>query len=82
MVTYLTDNLISSCNMEEHPQHLQQVFQIQQENGLIDNALKRLFGQSQLQFFIYRISPEGIMPLVENIETIQNFPNPQRTFVI
>jgi hypothetical protein len=65
--------------MKERLQHLRQVFQIQQENGLIDNTLKRLCGQSQLQFFVHSISPEGIILLMKNIKIIQNFPHPQRS---
>jgi hypothetical protein len=35
--TYLDDHLITKCTLEEHLLHLQQFFQVLQENGLTIN---------------------------------------------
>jgi recombinational DNA repair protein (RecF pathway) len=51
-------------------------FQLLQENGLIINTSKCAFAQSQLEFLGHKISPEGIVLLAKNIETIQIFPPP------
>ena len=70
------DILIFGKNLEEHNNALRQCFRILQENSLTLNPNKCEFGKTELEFFGYIISGEGIRPTKEKIEAVQNYPPP------
>ncbi len=74
---YLDDILIASKNIEEHIEHLNIIFKILQDNGLIINLEKCEFGVSELEFLGHLVSENSIKPLPKKVEAIQNFPLPQ-----
>lgn len=55
---YLDDLLIASTSPEEHKQHLHQLFQRLQDNGLCVNADKCEFAKEQLTFLGHLITPK------------------------
>ena len=53
---YLDDLLIASPDMDTHLQHLQQVFQLLSDNGILINAQKSEFAVPSLDFLGHRVS--------------------------
>ena len=74
---YLDDILVASNNMQQHQQHLQQLFTILRDNGLLVNIDKCLFAQSTLSFLGHTVSATGITPLPATVKSINTFPQPQ-----
>jgi hypothetical protein len=70
--TYLDEHLITSRTLEEHLLHLQQFFQVLQENGLTIN----LFAVSSLKFLGHMVDEAGITPLPRHITAVQDCPPP------
>ncbi len=74
--TYLDDHLISSRTLEEHLLHLQQFFQVLQENGLTINPAKCVFAVSSLKFLGHMVDEAGVTPLPKHIAAVQDCPPP------
>ena len=72
---YLDDILVASPSREIHAQHLQQVFKLLSDNGLI-NKQKCELGVSVLDYLGHRVTPKGIQPLSDRIDVISEFPTP------
>ena len=68
---YIDDVLIASTNAEEHKQHLQLVLNRFQEYGVIINPSKCQFGVIQLKFLGHSVNSQGICPLPEKVQAIQ-----------
>ena len=68
---YLDDILVFSSNPQEHLEHLRNIFQILEANGLVVNRAKCILGVSKLDFLGYHVTPEGIAPLPEKVEAIR-----------
>ena len=73
---YLDDILVASSSLEEHYQHLQQLFDRLQEHGLVVNPDKCVFAASNIDFLGHHISSAGSKPLPEKVAAIRNFPRP------
>lgn len=56
---YIDDILVFSKTLEEHVQHLANVFKIMQHAGLRINKRKSEFAKDELSFLSYRINKEG-----------------------
>jgi len=74
--TYLDDHLIASHTLEEHLLHLQQFFQVLQENGLTINPAKCVFAVSSLKFLGHMVDEAGITPLPKHVAAVQDCPPP------
>jgi hypothetical protein len=74
--TYLDDHLITKCTLEEHLLHLQQFFQVLQENGLTINPAKCVFAVPSLKFLGHMVDEAGITPLPRHVTAIQDCPPP------
>ena len=75
--TYLDDHLIASRRtLEEHLLHLQQFFQVLQENGLTINPAKCVFAVSSLKFLGHMVDEAGITPLPRHVAAVQDCPPP------
>ena len=68
---YLDDVLVASATPAEHLRDLERLFKRLQENGLVINAKKCVFGQSTIDFLGYRIDAEGIHPMEERVSAIR-----------
>ena len=68
---YIDDILVASDNMEQHLEHLREVFQILSDNGMIVNRAKCTLGKDSLDFLGYRVDTTGIAPLPERVEAIR-----------
>ena len=74
---FIDDLLIFSRNEMEHFRHLQLVFERLSQYGLILNRDKCIFKVPEIDFLGHRISHKGVLPLVQKVEAIQNFPMPK-----
>jgi hypothetical protein len=70
--TYLDDHFIASRTLEEHLLHLQQFFQVLQENGLTINPAKCVFAVSSLKFLGHMVDEAGITPLPRHVPAVQD----------
>ena len=73
---YIDDILIASSTPEEHQNHLIAVFQRFKEFGVIINPSKCEFGANQLTFLGHHVTAQGIQPLTDKVQAIQQFPQP------
>ena len=73
---YIDDILTASSNPEVHQQHLILVFERFKEFGMMINPSKREFGVNHLAFLGHFGTAQGIQPLPDKIEAIQQFPQP------
>jgi hypothetical protein len=74
---YLDDLIIASHTLEEHHEHLRQIFTILQENGLQINPSKCVFTASAVEFLGHRVDQHGVRPLPRHVQAISDFPPPQ-----
>ncbi|GBM27214.1 Transposon Ty3-G Gag-Pol polyprotein, partial [Araneus ventricosus] len=74
---YIDDLLIASSSLEEHLDHLKQVFDRLRKFGLVLNRDKCVFAVENLSFLGHKIDKYGITPLPEKVEAISNFPQPK-----
>nr|CUU97537.1 gag pol polyprotein [Hymenolepis microstoma] len=75
--TYIDDVCTAISNLEEHKQHLQQVFERIQQCGITSNPEKCKFGQGEVDFLGHHINGRGITPLSEKTQSIMEYPVPQ-----
>jgi hypothetical protein len=74
---YLDDIIIASHSLEEHIEHLRQIFTILQENGLQINPAKCVFAAAAVEFLGHRVDQDGVRPLQRHVQAISDFPPPQ-----
>ena len=75
---YIDDLLVASNSPEEHLEHLETIFQILSDNGLVVNRPKCVLGQEQLEFLGYSIDKNGVKPLDDRVQAIRDV-NPPTT---
>lgn len=76
--TYLDDLLVASKSIDEHQDHLRQVFGRLREYCLVINVSKSVFGQQEVRFLGHTVSKSGIAPLAIRVQAIVDFKLPQR----
>ena len=74
---YIDDICISSTTSDEHKQHLRLVFKRLQQHGLTINLAKCQFGRETIKFLGHLVDGNGIHPLPEKVEAIQNYVLPK-----
>ena len=75
---YIDDLLVFSKTPEEHLLHLEIVFQILADNGLVVNRPKCLLGKTSLEFLGYCINEDGVKPMEDRVQAILDI-NPPTT---
>jgi Reverse transcriptase (RNA-dependent DNA polymerase) len=73
---YLDDLLVTSHSIAEHCLHLRQVLQLLQDNGLVVNKEKCLFGQTSIEFLGHTVHAGGVSPLLDRVAAVRDFPRP------
>jgi hypothetical protein len=73
---YLDDVLLASRSLDDHRRHLREVMARLQQNGLVVNQEKCVFGQSRIEFLGHSISAAGISPLSHRVDALRRFPRP------
>ena len=74
---YLNDVLVASTTAVNHERDLRELFRTLQDNGLVLNTGKCVFGASELDFLGHRVSMHGIRPLPDKVEAMRNFERPR-----
>lgn len=69
---YIDDILVASHSDEEHYKHLQQLFQLLSDNGLVINKCKCVFGAKELDFLGHRITSQGVLPNPDRVSALYN----------
>ena len=77
VLVYLDDILVYSKTMDEHLQHLKQVFDKLREHKLQASKGKCAFAQPQLQFLGHVISEKGLHPDPALVQAILDWPVPK-----
>ena len=73
---YIDNVLVASTTADEHETHLRSIFQRFEEFGVVVNPSKCVFGAKQLTFLGHLVDANGIRPLPEKVEALQQFPLP------
>ena len=79
MFVYLDDILVASETNSQHRHHLRLLFRRLEQNGLVINRQKCVFGVTNLDFLGHHISAEGASPSTTKVDAIINFPAPVST---
>ena len=74
---YIDDIIVASESEEEHERDLEAIFQRLCNHNLKISLLKCEFGKTELEFLGHLVSGEGIAPLPEKVEAVNNFPRPE-----
>ena len=74
---YLDDILIFSSRVEAHLEHLRKVFLRLKEAKLKLKASKCSFFKKHIQYLGHLVSGDGIEPLPEKLEAVENMPPPK-----
>ena len=77
VMVYLDDIVIFSQSVEEHEEHLSQVFDALEGNGLKLKASKCTFSASSVELLGYVVSADGIKCNPGKTEAIANLPTPR-----
>jgi cleavage and polyadenylation specificity factor subunit 1 len=56
--------------------HVRQVLQALQDNGLVIHVEKCVWGIQELEYLGHKISAAGVLPLPSHVAAIQDFPRP------
>ena len=72
----IDDVLIASATPEQHKHHLQFVLERLNENGILIDPSKCIFGADHLEFLGHHVDRHGIRPLDHKVKVIREFPQP------
>ncbi len=77
LFVYLDDILVASLNAKDHKRHLRLLFKRLADHGLVVNVAKCVFGVDSIDFLGHRVTAHGVEPLLNRVEAIRHFPQPQ-----
>jgi len=78
IVVYMDDILIYSNNLKEHKSHVKEVLRRLRENKLYASPSKYSFHQDKIKFLGFIISKDGLQMNDNKVQTVQDWPTPQR----
>ena len=76
LFVFMDDGLLASRNREQHKEHLEAVMARFKEYGLVLNAEKCSFFQTQVEYLGHLVLAEGISPLPAKVTAIREMPRP------
>ncbi|GBG61693.1 hypothetical protein CBR_g23208 [Chara braunii] len=77
VLVYLDDILVYSRTLEEHLEHLRRVLEPLRRTKYKANRDKCEFVRQELEYFGHFVTPEGISPLSDKIQAIQDWSEPR-----
>ena len=78
VIMYLNDILIYSKDMESHQQHVWEVLRCLWLHDLFAKPEKCEFHSDSVEYLGYRLFPEGLTMSLDKIQTISDWPEPQK----
>jgi len=78
VVVYLDNILIYSKDMESHQQHVWEVLRQLRLHGLFAKPEKCEFHSDSVEYLGYCLSPDGLTMSLDKIQTISDWPEPQK----
>jgi hypothetical protein len=79
---FMDDLLVYSRSMEEHLEHLKEVFGRFEKASFTLNRDKVHLAQSEIKFLVHSLSEKGIQILPERVDAICKFPHPKNLKVV
>lgn len=76
VVVFFDDILVFSETLEEHKEHLKEVFKVLRENQLTVNLAKCSFGQTKVEYLGHVIQADGVATDPTKITAVTNWPAP------
>lgn len=76
VIVFVDDICIASANEEEHRQHIRCVLERLHKNGLVINPAKSQFAQREVEFLGYLVNKDGLRPLPDRVQALQDFKLP------
>ena len=73
---YIDDVLIASKTVEEHKVHLRLVLHCFVQYGILITPTKCVLGTTELCFLGHHVNKERVSPLSDQVQVIQDFPQP------
>ncbi|GBG89026.1 hypothetical protein CBR_g48635 [Chara braunii] len=77
VLVYLDDILVYSRSLEDHLGHLRQVLETLRRAKYKANRDKCEFVRQELEYLGHFVTPEGISPLSDKIQVVQEWPEPR-----
>jgi RNase H-like domain found in reverse transcriptase/Reverse transcriptase (RNA-dependent DNA polymerase)/Integrase core domain/Integrase zinc binding domain len=74
---YLDDVLVASPTHEQHLVDLELVFARLQQQGLVINAEKCVFGVQELDYLGHHVTASGVTPMQSRVEAMRKYPQPK-----
>ncbi len=74
---YIDDIVISSHSLDEHLVHLEKVFAILEREQLYVKESKCAFGQPEIEFVGFIVGENGVRPIPDKLQVINNWPKPK-----
>ena len=82
MLVLFDDILVYSRTLEEHREHLLQVFEVSLQNKLMINLKKSSFGQPRLEYLGNVVSGVGVEVDSQKIEAVVKWPKPRNVCML
>jgi hypothetical protein len=77
VLIFMDDILVFSQTLQQYKQHLQEVFDILQQNNLLIKASKCSFAQQQVEYLGHIISAEGVATSPDKVHAIKLWSTPE-----
>ena len=74
---YIDDIVIFSNSLEEHLEHLKQVFERLNKNNLYVKPSKCAWAQPEIEFVGFIVGQNGVRPIPQKLQVINNWPVPR-----
>ena len=79
IIVFFDDILIYSHSLEEHINHLEIAFQVLEHGQFTLKLTKCSFAHKQIEYLGHIVTDNGVQPVPEKIQAIQEWPQPRST---